>query len=145
VTTNNVQCRFCDCIYPDDAECCTVCREPNPAWEVRERAEIHDRRVRVGAAVRADRLDRSAAWLGCLTPEAPRAEEASPSSGGIHRQRTCALTWDKRQAGMERPMNKETEMGAVEREPSTAVAVTNDVAAVMQMIERAASNPDVTW
>lgn len=40
-------------------------------------------------------------------------------------------------------MNQENDMGAVEREPSTAVAVTNDVAAVMQMIERAASNPDV--
>jgi hypothetical protein len=41
-------------------------------------------------------------------------------------------------------MNKEIEMGAIEREPSTAVAVTNDVAAVMQVIERAASNPDVS-
>jgi hypothetical protein len=41
-------------------------------------------------------------------------------------------------------MTKEIEMGAVEREPSTAIAVTNDVAAVMQVIERAAANPDVS-
>jgi len=40
---------------------------------------------------------------------------------------------------------KESEMGAVmeRKHESTAVAVTSEVAAVMQMIERAAANPDV--
>lgn len=36
----NRQCLFCDCSYPDECECCPVCREPNPAWEKRRLDEI---------------------------------------------------------------------------------------------------------
>jgi hypothetical protein len=32
----NCQCRFCDCLFPSDAQCCPVCKEPNPLWEKAE-------------------------------------------------------------------------------------------------------------
>lgn len=53
MTTNNVQCRFCDCIYPDDAECCTVCREPNPSWEARKKQKLLE-----------ENMGDEAAWTG---------------------------------------------------------------------------------
>lgn len=33
----NHQCLHCGCSFPDDAELCLTCREPNPIWEARER------------------------------------------------------------------------------------------------------------
>jgi hypothetical protein len=36
------QCLFCECLYPDEDAQCAACREPNPAWEKRERERLLD-------------------------------------------------------------------------------------------------------
>ncbi len=36
----NRQCLFCDCLYPDECCACPLCKEPNPAWEKRERERL---------------------------------------------------------------------------------------------------------
>ena len=38
----NQHCTFCDCSFPDDAQKCPACGEPNPAWEARERVRLLD-------------------------------------------------------------------------------------------------------
>jgi hypothetical protein len=53
VTTNNVQCTFCDCVFPDDAEACLACGEPNPIWEKREALRLLE-----------ENMGDEAAWTG---------------------------------------------------------------------------------
>ena len=47
------QCRFCDCVYPEESSCCPVCKEPNPAWEKREHLRLLE-----------ENMGDEAAWTG---------------------------------------------------------------------------------
>jgi hypothetical protein len=53
--TNNVQCLFCDCVYPAEHNECLVCGTENPAraWEAKEAKRL-----------REEPMGYEAAWTG---------------------------------------------------------------------------------